>query len=62
MSDDTNKSVTPETQGQNDAWPGEKLRTPGVKDETTEKVGDMTLKEKTVLPVMPNHPIPTDPA
>jgi hypothetical protein len=58
----TNPSVTPETVGQQPQWPGDKLRTPGVKDESTKKVGDMTLTEKTVLPVMPNHSVPTDPA
>lgn len=56
MSEKENKSVTPETVGQNDAWPGEKLRTPGIKDKSSEKVGDMTLEEKTILPVLPNHP------
>lgn len=55
----SDESVTPETVGQNDAWPGEKLRTPGVKDVTSDKVGDMKHEEKTTIPILPNHPTAT---
>lgn len=58
MSGENNKSITPET-ALATQWPGDKLLTPGVKNKTTKKVGDMTLEEKTVIPILPNHPTAT---
>jgi hypothetical protein len=53
-------STDKECQGQVDRWPGEKLRTPGVKDEKTIKAPDGTeIEEKTTLPILPNHPTAT---
>jgi len=61
MSEETNKSVTPETVGQQPQWPGEKNRAPGVYDKQTKKAGEdgTQLEEKTVVPIVPNHPTAT---
>jgi hypothetical protein len=64
MSEKINPSVTPETVGTPPQWPGDKLKVPGVYDKSTKKIGKdgVVLEEKTTLPEMPNHSVPTDPA
>ena len=60
MSNKDEVSSDKECQGQVDAWPGEKLLTPGVKDEKKVALPNgETGEEKTTLPILPNHPTAT---